>query len=143
METMYDRLGDLLNETLKSGQVKFKKKTEHNKKEIPKKEKAAEESFSRNIHKNKDKAGQKKSAEFKGTENIPLKKITPEIERAFRLLDITASANSSDVKKAYKEKLKYFHPDKYDKNPVLKKIATNKTRMIVEAYNLLMKSFQS
>ena len=26
METMYDKLGDLLNETLKSGQVKFKKK---------------------------------------------------------------------------------------------------------------------
>ena len=44
-------------------------------------------------------------------------------------------------KKVYKEKLKYFHPDKYDKNPVLKKVATNKTRMIVEAYELLMKSF--
>ena len=34
METMYDKLGDLLNETLKSGQVKFKKKIKYSEKEI-------------------------------------------------------------------------------------------------------------
>ena len=32
METMYDKLGDLLNETLKSGQVKFKKKIKYSEK---------------------------------------------------------------------------------------------------------------
>ena len=35
METMYDKLGDLLNETLKSGQVKFKKIIKYSEKEIP------------------------------------------------------------------------------------------------------------
>lgn len=144
METMYDKLGDLLNETLRSGQVKFKKKIKYSEKEIPHEEKKSEENFSKeNIIKNKTKAEQKNQAEPLTLNNKVsyLKKITPEIERACRLLDITTSANSNDVKKAYKEKLKYFHPDKYDKNPVLKKVATNKTRMIVEAYELLMKSF--
>lgn len=142
METMYDKLGDLLNETLKSGQVKFKKKIKYPQKEIPHEEKKSEENFSKeNVSKNKTKTEQKKQAEPLNNKVSYLKKITPEIERACRLLDITTSANSNDVKKAYKEKLKYFHPDKYDKNPVLKKVATNKTRMIVEAYELLMKSF--
>lgn len=142
METMYDKLGDLLNETLKTGQVKFKKKTKYPEKEIPHKEKKSEENFSKeNVSKNKSKAEQKNQAEPLKNKNSPLRKITPEVERACRLLDITASANQNDIKKAYKEKLKYFHPDKYDKNPVLKKVATNKTRMIVEAYELLMRSF--
>ena len=142
METMYDRLGDLLNATLKSGQVKFKKKVNYSKKEISFEEKKLEENFSNeNINKNKNKTEQKNQSSPLKNKNSYLKKITPEVERACRLLDITASANQNDVKKAYKEKLKYFHPDKYDENPVLKKIATNKTCMIVEAYKLLMKSF--
>ena len=61
--------------------------------------------------------------------------------RALRLLDLTDSATLEDVKRAYKEKLKYFHPDKYDKNEVLKTVATKKTRMIVDAYELLCKHF--
>ncbi len=142
METMYDKLGDLLNETLKSGQVKFKKKIKYPQKEIPHEEKKSEENFSKeNVSKNKTKTEQKNQTKYLNNKVSYLKKITPEIERACRLLDITTSANSNDVKKAYKEKLKYFHPDKYDKNPVLKKVATNKTRMIVEAYELLIKSF--
>ncbi|MDO5772773.1 MAG: DnaJ domain-containing protein [Spirochaetales bacterium] len=142
METMYDKLGDLLNETLKSGQVKFKKKIKYSEEEIPHEEKKSEKNFTKeNVSKNKTKTEQKKQTELLNNKFSYLKKITPEIERACRLLDITASANSNDVKKAYKEKLKYFHPDKYDKNPVLKKVATNKTRMIVEAYELLMNSF--
>ena len=47
METMYDKLGDLLNETLKSGQVKFKKKIKYSEKEIPHEEKKSEENFSK------------------------------------------------------------------------------------------------
>lgn len=142
METMYDKLGDLLNETLKYGQVKFKKKIKYSEKEIPHEEKKSEENFSKeNASKNKTKTEQKNQTKPLNNKVSYLKKITPEIERACRLLDITTSANSNDVKKAYKEKLKYFHPDKYDKNPVLKKVATNKTRMIVEAYELLMNSF--
>ena len=66
------------------------------------------------------------------------KHITPEISKAFRLLDITPSANLEDLKKAYKEKIKYYHPDKFQNNPVMEKVATDKTRQVVEAYALLV-----
>ncbi len=66
------------------------------------------------------------------------KHITPEISKAFRLLDITPSANLEDLKKAYKEKIKYYHPDKFQNNPVMEKVATDKTRQVVEAYALLI-----
>ncbi|MBQ2081594.1 MAG: DnaJ domain-containing protein, partial [Treponema sp.] len=53
------------------------------------------------------------------------------------LLGIETSATPDDVKKAYKEKIKYYHPDKYNDNPVLQKVATDKTRQVVESYKLL------
>jgi len=68
-----------------------------------------------------------------------VKKITPELARAYRLLGITFSATTEDVKKAYKEKIKYYHPDRHTVNAVMQKIATDKTRQVVEAFTLIMK----
>ena len=42
------------------------------------------------------------------------------------------------MKKAYKERLKYFHPDKHTGNAILEKIATDKTRQVVESFELIM-----
>ena len=68
-----------------------------------------------------------------------VKKITPELARAYRLLGITFSATTEDVKKAYKEKIKYYHPDRHTVNAIMQKIATDKTRQVVEAFTLIMK----
>ena len=68
-----------------------------------------------------------------------VKKITPELARAYRLLGITFSATTEDVKKAYKEKIKYYHPDRHTVNAVMQKIATDKTRQVVEAFTIIMK----
>jgi len=134
---MYDRLGDLLNETLKSGAVKFIRIDSDgtiledgadSKNDASKEKKAKTETV-----KNRD-----ARSEQKKSQRIIYKKITPEIERCYRLLDITVSASLEDIKKAYKEKLKYFHPDKHAGNPVLQKIATDKTRQIVEAYKTIV-----
>ena len=46
---------------------------------------------------------------------------------------------AEDLKKAYKDKLKYYHPDRHADNETLQKIATDKTRQVVEAYNLIVK----
>ena len=51
----------------------------------------------------------------------------------------TFSATTEDVKKAYKEKIKYYHPDRHTVNAVMQKIATDKTRQVVEAFTLIMK----
>jgi DnaJ like chaperone protein len=63
------------------------------------------------------------------------------MDAAFRILGVNSSATKDEVKKAYKEKLKYFHPDRYQENEILQKVATNKTRQIVSSYEKIMKEF--
>ena len=76
----------------------------------------------------KEKSKQKK--QNKSSTGVVYKKLTPELERAYRMLDISVSADSEDLKKAYKEKLKYYHPDRHQNNEILKRVATNKTKKI-------------
>lgn len=137
METMYDRLGDLLSETLEAGHVKFVKS--------PKIEPSGQEESRKNASNSDDEINgsggiheQEPSKESAVTE----RQISPEIERAYRLLSLSMQASSEDIKKAYKEKLMYFHPDKHRGNPILEKVATDKTRQVVEAYNLIMSSLK-
>ncbi len=183
--TMYDRLGELLSETLEAGSVKFvkierdfkddeKKSKSESAEKINEAEKNRKDSESpadgTNANPEKDsseneipqaKSGSK-GPEYRrplqggtvyhvGDENFDsgfsetayrpknfiYKKLTPELERAYRLLGIETSATPDEVKKAYKEKIKYYHPDKYNDNAVLQKVATDKTRQVVEAYKLL------
>lgn len=184
MSTMYDRLGELLSETLEAGSVKFVK-IERDFKEDEKSQAAEKTEDTENTGAETDSDAtlesegenqEKDSSEneipkaksgSKGPEyrrplqgatvyhvgsdgfdsgfnetayrpkNFIYKKLTPELERAYRLLGIETSATPDDVKKAYKEKIKYYHPDKYNENPVLQKVATDKTRQVVESYKLL------
>ena len=140
---MYDKLGDLLNETLEKGSVEFvkvKDKIDN----APKENETNE--FDSNQKKNRidtesysHKAKRTKKEKPKVNSDIYIyKKITPEIERACRLLNVTENCSLEELKKAYKEKLKYYHPDHYSNNPVLYRVSTNKTREVVEAYNLLI-----
>lgn len=141
-ETLYDRLGSLLNETLETGHVKFvhveskEENIDDDKKDnILKDENVGNKSNlkNNNIHNNFE-----SSSKNKPKRKRRIVYISPDIERAFRLFDLTVSASESDLKKAYKEKLKYFHPDKYADNEVLRNVATKKTRQIVESYKLLL-----
>ncbi|MBE6355201.1 MAG: J domain-containing protein [Treponema sp.] len=144
METMYDRLGELLNETLKDGYVKSsepQKETERftetetqasslkNKNGFtwPKGKKKKNSSFEKN-------SSEKKSVESKKK----VKKIfSPEAERALRLFSLDENYTEEELKKAYKEKLNVFHPDKNKKLPIVQKVAAEKTRQVVEAFRLL------
>ena len=65
------------------------------------------------------------------------KKITKELSQALHFFDISFSASEEELKKSYREKLKYYHPDKYKHNKILKKISTEKTRQIVDTYKLI------
>ncbi len=147
METMYDKLGELLSETLTEGKVnkKYQKvsfdkgKSDENEEKDKSKEKIEETKKEKkeNFFNRKD----ERKGEREGEREEKITHISPKIIRACHLLDITVSASKEDVKKAYKEKIKYYHPDKYEKNPVLRSVANKKTKMIVEAYDLLLKSF--
>lgn len=167
-ETMYDRLGDLLSKTLETGFVKTaapgkkvkdgarKKNTEQklrsaaeqnqtatrrentaNRREntATRRENTATHRENTATHENTSTHENRQSFVY----HSAVKKITPELARAYRLLGITFSATTEDVKKAYKEKIKYYHPDRHTVNAVMQKIATDKTRQVVEAFTLIMK----
>lgn len=152
-ETMYDRLGDLLSKTLETGFVKTaapgkKGKDGARKKNTQQKLRSAAEQNQTTTRRENTTARENAATR---RENITrenrqsfvyhsaVKKITPELARAYRLLGITFSATTEDVKKAYKEKIKYYHPDRHTVNAVMQKIATDKTRQVVEAFTLIMK----
>lgn len=168
-ETMYDRLGDLLSKTLETGFVKTaapdkkvkdgarKKNTEQKLRSSAEQNQTAtrrENTATRreNTTTRRENTSTRRENTANRRENTAthenrqsfvyhsaVKKITPELARAYRLLGITFSATTEDVKKAYKEKIKYYHPDRHTVNAVMQKIATDKTRQVVEAFTLIMK----
>lgn len=148
-ETMYDRLGDLLSKTLETGFVKTaapskKVKDGARKKNTEQKLRSAAEQNQTATHRENTAKRRENTATHRENRqsfvyHSAVKKITPELARAYRLLGITFSATTEDVKKAYKEKIKYYHPDRHTVNAVMQKIATDKTRQVVEAFTLIMK----
>ena len=167
-ETMYDRLGDLLSKTLETGFVKTaapgkKVKDGARKKNTEQKLRSAAEQNQtatrrENTATRRENTANRRENTATHRENTAthentsthenrqafvyhsaVKKITPELARAYRLLGITFSATTEDVKKAYKEKIKYYHPDRHTVNAIMQKIATDKTRQVVEAFTLIMK----
>lgn len=147
-ETMYDRLGDLLSKTLETGFVKTaapskKVKDGARKKNTEQKLRSAAEQNQTATHRENTAKRRENTATHENRQSFvyhsAVKKITPELARAYRLLGITFSATTEDVKKAYKEKIKYYHPDRHTVNAVMQKIATDKTRQVVEAFTLIMK----
>lgn len=161
-ETMYDRLGDLLSKTLETGFVKTaapgkkvkdgarKKNTEQKLRSsaeqnqtATRRENTATRRENTATHRENTANRRENTATHENRQafvyHSAVKKITPELARAYRLLGITFSATTEDVKKAYKEKIKYYHPDRHTVNAVMQKIATDKTRQVVEAFTLIMK----
>lgn len=119
MESMYDKLGDLLSETLEAGHVKFfSTRHQYNESELAKPD--------------SDSSSEKKDS------SVKIKKaITSSQKAACKILGINEEFDSDLIKKAYHEKLKYFHPDHYQNNEILRNIAEKKTKEIIDAYNLL------
>lgn len=140
-ETMYDRLGDLLSKTLETGFVKTAAPGKKVKDGARKKN--TEQKLRSSAEQNQTATRRENTATHENRQafvyHSAVKKITPELARAYRLLGITFSATTEDVKKAYKEKIKYYHPDRHTVNAVMQKIATDKTRQVVEAFTLIMK----
>ena len=56
----------------------------------------------------------------------------------YEVLGVSENASDEEIKKAYKELVKKYHPDKYQDNP-LADLAEEKLQEINEAYDILMK----
>lgn len=57
----------------------------------------------------------------------------------YEVLGIKEGASEEEIKRAYRELVKKYHPDQYQNNP-LSKLAEEKLREINEAYDYLMKN---
>lgn len=60
----------------------------------------------------------------------------------YEILNIKKGATKDEVRRAYKKLAKQYHPDQYDDNP-LKDLAEERMREVNEAYDSLMKTFDS
>lgn len=61
------------------------------------------------------------------------------MKNPYEVLGVKEGASEEEIKKAYRELVKKYHPDQYRDNP-LEKLAEEKLREINEAYDYLMKS---
>lgn len=57
----------------------------------------------------------------------------------YEVLEIKENASEEEIKKAYRELVKKYHPDQYGDNP-LRELAEEKMREINEAYDYLIKN---
>ena len=146
-DSMYDRLGDMLSDALESGNFfaeeknpKEKTQEEKSRKEgetsqSPDREKRADQS-----HDREENAGQtKKNEKISGRRQ---KKLSPAEQSALKTLGLDENASLEEAKKAYREKLKYYHPDRHGDNPVLQKVAREKTRLVLESWEILSSFFE-
>ncbi|WP_191016309.1 J domain-containing protein [Treponema zioleckii] len=167
----YDKLGDLLSETLDSGILPDSKLENESSKNAP--EDFAGDDFINDDSKSADVQNKEESFENIGTKfknqdfdekkstykkvceseklktktftfehfSVNKKKSLPQnVKDAFKFLGIPEDTTFDEAKKTYREKLVYFHPDKWNKedtNPVLQKIAREKTQKILECWQVV------
>lgn len=61
------------------------------------------------------------------------------MQNPYEVLGIKEGASQEEIKAAYREQVKKYHPDKYQNNP-LQDLAEEKLQEINEAYEMLMKN---
>ena len=123
-DSMYDRLGDMLSDALESGDF------------LSSPHAAAKET---NATGETDASAETESAA--AVESQRRKSFSDAEKKAASVLGLGEAASLGEVKKAYREKLKYFHPDRHGDNPVLQKVARDKTRQVIAAWETLRAFF--
>jgi molecular chaperone DnaJ len=61
------------------------------------------------------------------------------VKNPYEILNVSESASDEEVKRAYREMVKKYHPDRYTDNP-LKELADEKLREVNAAYDQILNS---
>lgn len=123
MESMYDKLGELLSDALDSGFIPPKE--EKQKKTEKPEQKAALQ---------KDKIKEEKTK---------LRPLPENVKAAFNKAQIPESSTFDEARKIYREKLMYYHPDRRNENPVLQKVAKEKTEILLENWKIIEEYYKA
>ena len=67
----------------------------------------------------------------------PFEVLPDHIKKACETLGVKAGADESEIRSAYRKKLKLFHPDSNAENETVQRVAHKKTEEIVEAYKAI------
>ncbi|WP_407426692.1 hypothetical protein [Treponema sp.] len=113
---MFDKLGDLLSEALEKG-------------ELPE----SKGQFSDFFEEPDSKITSSPSQPYQQ------KSLPADIKNAFSFIGISEEADFNNAKKIYREKLMYYHPDRRNENPVLQKVAKEKTEQLLREWEKVEK----
>jgi DnaJ-domain-containing protein 1 len=138
MDSMYDKLGDLLSSALESGEIPRKKDS------AASASAAAEEEIPPSVHNGtrtkitRILSGEKKLRKGEIIHSYNTAAVFPDyVARSYAVLEIETDASEDEIRNAYRAKLKIFHPDMNSSNETIQKIAKQKTSEIIKAYEIL------
>ncbi len=136
-ESMYDKLGDLLNAALDSGFILEEKKRGVS-------ASSAEKPEEENKSPKEEKYENPKKESFQ-KENLQNKKafIPENVKKALSKIQIPEESDFESAKKIYREKLKLYHPDRRNDNPVLQKVAKEKTEQLLASWKIIENYFKN
>ena len=156
MQTMYDRLGSLLSEALEKGELP--KTNEDSPRssdffESPAQNRSSEQADSAtkpkikvftfrsttNSNQQKQKISPQKKPDYQVIKNF----IPEQVKSALAFIQIPETASYEEAKKIYREKLMYYHPDRRADNPVLQKVAKEKTARLLKEWQLIENWYES
>lgn len=129
-ESMYDKLGDLLNAVLDSGFILGEKKRGSS----PNNEEKSKNSEEKTSGKTKKESSQKENNVVPIPENV---------KKAFSKIQIPEESDFETAKKIYRKKLKFYHPDRRNDNPVLQKVAKEKTEQLLSSWKIIENYFRN
>ena len=156
MPDMYDKLGDMLNDVLESGEIPQDNKHELEEESVvePVETTGSSSDFIKNTQKstenNKKSAKKDSKKAFATGQVIKLHKYTynmqfpPYIQKALDTLDIAYPFTAKDIKKQYHKLLKENHPDTVNTIQVTQSVENNRQKSIdeiTEAYKILCNFF--
>lgn len=161
-DSMFDKLGDLLNEAIESGNFfKDSKKAAENisidnknqknskdsslnsKQKYTEQQKNKESQFNKYSFVYKSRQHNKKNHDCIVSKNKKLIKYAhPDIQKACTFVGVTDEMSYSQAKSLYHKKLLRFHPDKNSDNEVIKKITREKTLELVKAWKIIEKWYK-
>ena len=72
-----------------------------------------------------------------------VKKENMEINRCFEILELDRNASLEEAKQAYRDQVKFFHPDRFANDPRQKEKAEKKLKEVNEAYERVKKLLAS